>query len=47
MGWAQLGIHLLLEYPGIPVVHGTVCNPLEEEESGRFSRILPPNGISD
>jgi hypothetical protein len=47
MGWAQYGIHLLLENLGILVLHGATSNLLEEEESGRLYRILPPNEISD
>jgi len=44
VGWAQYGIHLLLECPGILLCRRSQ-QTVKEEEGGRLYRILPPNEL--
>ena len=47
MGWAQLGIHLLLEHPGTPVVQGITRNRWKGKKAGVSPASLPLMEISD
>ncbi len=41
MGWPQLGIHLLLEHPGTPVVQGITRNRWKGKKAGASPSSLP------